>query len=70
VLAALALNLTAVTCLPQVWVVALSLTGFVKDWAFVLLPTAIFGREVTPRFVVGMVVTTTAVGTYANLRRS
>jgi hypothetical protein len=70
VLAALALNLAAVTCLQRVGVVALSLAGFIKDWALVMLSTTLFGLEVTPRFLMGMLVTTAAVSVYANLQRS
>jgi hypothetical protein len=66
---ALALNLAAVTCLHRVGVVALSLTGFAKDWGLVLVSTALFGREVSPRFVAGMLITTGAVGVYGSLRR-
>jgi hypothetical protein len=66
---ALALNLAAVTCLHKVGVVALSLTGFAKDWGLVVVSTIVFGTEVSPRFVVGMLVTTGAVGVYGNMRR-
>ena len=66
---ALALNLAAVTCMHRVGVVALSLTGFAKDWGLVLVSTALFGREVSPRFVAGMLITTGAVGVYGSLRR-
>jgi len=66
---ALALNLAAVTCLLKVGVVALSLTGFAKDWGLVVVSTIVFGLEVSPRFVVGMLVTTAAVGVYGGMRR-
>ena len=66
---ALALNLAAVTCLHRVGVVTLSLTGFAKDWGLVVLSTAVFGLEVSPRFWVGMLVTTAAVGVFGNMRR-
>jgi hypothetical protein len=66
---ALALNLAAVTCLQKVGVVALSLTGFAKDWGLVVVSTIVFGTEVSPRFVVGMLVTTGAVGVYGSMRR-
>ena len=66
---ALALNLAAVTCLHRVGVIALSLTGFAKDWGLVVLSTAVFGLEVSPRFWVGMLVTTAAGGVHGVLRR-
>lgn len=65
---ALGLNLVAVSCLHNVGAVTLSLTAFVKNWGLVVLSTLMFGREVAPRFVVGMLVTTAAVAGYANLR--
>lgn len=65
---ALTLNLVSLFCLQHVGVLAVSLTGFVKDWVLVAVSTAVFGREVTPRFVAGMLVTTAAVLMYVNLR--
>jgi len=65
---ALALNLAAISCVQRAGVVALSLTGFVKDWILVVASTLAFGREVTVRFVGGMLVTTVAVFMYASMR--
>jgi hypothetical protein len=66
--AALALNLTAITCLHRVGAVPLSLTGFAKDWGLVVLSTALFGSEVTPRFVGGMLMASAAMVTYASVK--
>ena len=65
---ALGLNLVAVSCLQHVGVVALSLTAFAKNWGLVLLSSFVFGKEVTPRFVAGMLITSAAVLGYTNLR--
>jgi hypothetical protein len=65
---ALGLNLVAVSCLQHVGVVALSLTAFAKNWGLILLSSAVFGKEVTPRFVAGMLITSAAVLGYTNLR--
>jgi hypothetical protein len=65
---ALALNLVAVSSLHRAGVVAMSLTGFIKDWILVVLSTVAFGTEVSLRFVVGMLVTTGAVGVHGNMR--
>jgi len=66
---ALAYNLASISCLQHAGVMSLSLTGFAKDWGLVVLSTVVFGREVTSRFVVGMVIVTAAVVTYSQCRR-
>jgi hypothetical protein len=65
---ALAYNLASISCLQHAGVMAMSLTGFAKDWSLVVLSTLLFGREVTPRFVAGMAAVTAAVVVYSHCR--
>lgn len=58
---ALALNMAVAICIHRSTAMTLSLSGLAKDWTVVVASNVMFGREITPNFIVGMAIVTFAM---------
>lgn len=62
---ALALNMAVATCIYRSNAMTLSLSGLAKDWNVVAVSIILFGREITPNFVVRMTIVMGSLAFYA-----
>ena len=62
---ALALNMAVATCPHRSNAMTLSLSGWAKDWTVVAVSIILFGREITPNFVVAMTIVAGSLAFYA-----
>jgi len=62
---AIALNMAVATCLHRSNAMTLSPSGWAKDWTVVAVSIILFGREITPNFVVALTIVTGSLAFYA-----